>query len=126
MRTFINPPTSIEKGRLRFFICDCPNDDNLSQYLAEMQQLGVTDLVRTCEPTYERAPVERAGIKVHELVFKDGEAPSDQKVDEWLAIVKTVSAAGGVVAVHCVAGLGRAPVRLDRGAHAAHGGDRSD
>ncbi|KAH0474352.1 MAG: hypothetical protein KVP17_004150 [Porospora cf. gigantea B] len=108
----MNPPTLIDKGRLRFFICDCPNDDNLSQYLEQMNQLNVTDLVRTCEPTYDKAAVEAAGINVHEIIFRDGEAPSDQKVDEWLEIVKHVSSSDGVVAVHCVAGLGRAPLMV--------------
>jgi protein tyrosine phosphatase type 4A len=55
-----------------------------------------------------------------ELPFPDGTCPDTTSIDAWLALVeKTVAAksagelsADAAVAVHCVAGLGRAPLMV--------------
>jgi protein tyrosine phosphatase type IVA len=60
--------------------------------------------------------LQAAGIAVHELTFPDGTAPSDAVVDKFLKVLaaldksKASDSAKPTVAVHCVAGLGRAPV----------------
>jgi protein tyrosine phosphatase type 4A len=112
-----NPPTFVEWNGMRFLIMDAPSDSNIDLYLKEMKRCGVTDLVRVCDPTYSAERVERAGINVHEMTFPDGDRPPDKVVDKWLALVdqKVVEGSGEAapmptVAVHCVAGLGRAPV----------------
>lgn len=109
--TVMNTPTRIESGRQRFLILDAPSHENLAAYIAEMKAFEVTDLVRTCEPTYDEAIVHAAGIQTHELIFPDGEAPPDEVIDEWLDLCDAVGQQRrGAIAVHCVAGLGRAPV----------------
>ena len=47
-----------------------------------------------------------------ELSFRDGSAPSQDIVDKWLSLVNTEfnSNADTCIGVHCVTGLGRAPV----------------
>eukprot|EP00920_Eleutheroschizon_duboscqi_P014047 GHVT01032839.1.p1 GENE.GHVT01032839.1~~GHVT01032839.1.p1 ORF type:complete len:415 (+),score=22.27 GHVT01032839.1:1858-3102(+) len=110
VHTVINKPTRIENGRIKCLILDAPTNDNLESYIAEMKGYGVTDLVRTCEPTYDDRVVQSAGIRVHEIIFPDGEAPPNNVVDDWLEVINEVGAAKGATAVHCVAGLGRAPV----------------
>jgi protein tyrosine phosphatase type 4A len=111
---------------MRFLIMDAPSDSNIDLYLRELKRYGVTDLVRVCDPTYARERVEEQGISVHEMLFPDGDAPSDSVVSAWMALVDsrfghpTAGAGAGnseetlnkdmaTIAVHCVAGLGRAP-----------------
>jgi len=55
---------------------------------------------------------EKEGITVTELPFADGEAPPQSVVDKWLEILQKQFSEDkeAVVAVHCVAGLGRSPV----------------
>ncbi|TPX31042.1 hypothetical protein SeMB42_g07827 [Synchytrium endobioticum] len=129
-----NMPSLIEFGRLRFLVFDAPTEKTLESYAAEMERHGVTDVVRVCEPTYEKVELEKRGIRVHDLPFTDGEAPPASVVNTWLDLVqgrfgldgKKAAAHGAVAAaangsgagaglgpclgVHCVAGLGRAPV----------------
>lgn len=117
-----NPPTYVEWEDMRFLIMDAPSDGNLALYLKEMKRYGVTDLVRVCDPTYSNEAVENEGIKVHELVFADGDGPPEAVVDRWLALVrnrffpseengpKGKESSKGTIGIHCVAGLGRAPV----------------
>jgi len=107
----------------RFLIFDAPNDDNLALYIHELKKHHVKHLVRACDPTYSVDPLKKEGIQVHDMPFPDGGAPSDSIVDNWLELLHSLKneadrsgasgSAGGpkiTVAVHCVAGLGRAPV----------------
>lgn len=128
-----NPPTLIEHNGMRFLIMDTPSESNLQLYLKEMERYGVRHLVRVCEPTYSKEPVEQKGITVHDWVFPDGEAPPVSVVHNWLNLVCQVfrdasiapeasqdihnaennslhDSSNTAIAVHCIAGLGRAPV----------------
>ncbi|KAI8579254.1 hypothetical protein K450DRAFT_242396 [Umbelopsis ramanniana AG] len=127
-RSLINPPTYIEYKGARFLIVDAPSNNNLPLYIKEFERWNVTDVVRCCEPTYAKEPLEGKGIKVHDWVYGDGEAPPNHIVDAWLGLIE--KRFGGeignhdsneknstkdgqkppCIATHCVAGLGRAPV----------------
>ncbi|KAL8435285.1 hypothetical protein Efla_002540 [Eimeria flavescens] len=106
----LNVPTLIECRGVKCLILDAPRNENLQAYLAAMRSVGVTDLVRTCAPTYDDKLVIAAGIRVHELTFPDGDAPPAEVISKWRALAAAVKAEGGLLAVHCVAGLGRGPV----------------
>ncbi|OEH79756.1 putative phosphatase [Cyclospora cayetanensis] len=106
----LNVPTLIESRGVKCLILDAPTNENLQAYLEQMAQVGVTDLVRTCPPTYDDAPVLKAGIRMHDLTFPDGEAPPIEVICRWRTLASRARAEGGVIAVHCVAGLGRGPV----------------
>jgi len=115
-------PTLIEVGsKLRFLIMDAPRQGNLHLYIKEMRKHSVTDLVRVCEPTYQTGELQTAGIAVHNMEYPDGHSPPRDVIDSWLKVVDKVfynSAAEDhertrpCIAVHCVAGLGRAPVMV--------------
>lgn len=105
----------VENGKFRIVIMDAPCDANSYSYVQELKAFGVTDVVRTCEPTYSPDNFEKEGIRVHEMTFPDGAAPPDELIQRWNALVSSRykprdPADAGTVAVHCVAGLGRAPV----------------
>jgi len=51
------------------------------------------------------------GLSFQDLPFEDGAAPTLDIINQWMDLVQGVSEEGnGCIAVHCVAGLGRAPV----------------
>jgi protein-tyrosine phosphatase len=109
----------VEYGNLRFLILDCPTKDNLSNYLTELQARNVVDVVRVCQPTYDKNYFIQNGIQVHDYYFKDGGTPPDDTLDSFLKLCRerfgpfikdNIDPTGHVIAVHCVAGLGRAPV----------------
>ncbi|KAG0355327.1 Protein tyrosine phosphatase type IVA 1 [Podila minutissima] len=121
--TLIEPPMTKE---IRFLILDCPTDSTLPFYLAELKRNNVTDVVRCCEPTYRAETLQNEGITVHDWPFRDGAVPPVNIIKNWLQLVDTrivrrrssspsaseeeEEAAPPTVAVHCVAGLGRAPI----------------
>ena len=119
MGTIGTKPTLLEVGpKLRFLIMDTPRQGNLHLYIKEMRKHSVTDLVRVCEPTYQTGELQNAGIAVHNMEYPDGHSPPREVIDEWLKVVDKVfygnpePEARPCVAVHCVAGLGRAPVMV--------------
>eukprot|EP00536_Pseudo-nitzschia_multiseries_P013412 jgi/Psemu1/309952/fgenesh1_kg.572_\ len=122
MNTIGTKPTLIEAGsKLRFLIMDAPRHGNLHLYIKEMRKHSVTDLVRACEPTYQTGELQTAGISVHNMEYPDGHSPPREVIDKWLKVVDKVFYDSSAedhertrpcIAVHCVAGLGRAPVMV--------------
>jgi protein tyrosine phosphatase type 4A len=107
----INRPTFFEFKTSKYLIMDAPTDENLPAYMEVITAKSVHTLVRTCKPTYDKQPLVDAKIEVVELPFKDGAPPPEEVVSAWLAVVKRESKlVDHCVAIHCVAGLGRAPV----------------
>jgi protein tyrosine phosphatase type 4A len=106
-------PTFIEVKQMRFLVMDAPRQGNLHLYIKKLRKHHVTDIVRYCEPTYKSEELTNAGIRLHEMEFKDGTSPSKEIIMAWLQLVdKTFFQGAGdnaCIAVHCVAGLGRAP-----------------
>merc|ERR1719158_490494 len=94
----------------QFLIMDAPTDANISKYIQAMKEKGVKKVVRACEPSYQTDPLQNQDIEVIEMPFSDGSPPSEDIISGFLEVCKEETPAGRTVAVHCVAGLGRAPV----------------
>ena len=75
-----------------------------SDYVEVFRAKNVTDIVRLNNPEYNEAEFRRAGFQHHDLFFTDCSTPSDEVVDRFLRISEGTD---GIVAVHCLAGLGR-------------------
>eukprot|EP01120_Amphizonella_sp_Union-15-10_P005923 TRINITY_DN1824_c0_g1_i1.p1 TRINITY_DN1824_c0_g1~~TRINITY_DN1824_c0_g1_i1.p1 ORF type:complete len:159 (+),score=36.61 TRINITY_DN1824_c0_g1_i1:99-575(+) len=106
----------IEDDNRKFLLLGAPEDPkNLNGYLKVLKKYNVKTLVRVCEKTYDEKLVEDQGIKLHDWPFEDGGFPSQEVIDQWLTMVdqffkeKTET---GTIGVHCIAGLGRAPLLI--------------
>lgn len=116
----LNKETLIECAGLRFLIMDAPTRINATEYADLLLSYGVTNLVCTCEPMYDFNVFQQAGITCHGLHFVDGSAPPSGILSRWLGLVKQTfrsvkrnretEATAKCIAVHCLAGLGRAPL----------------
>jgi protein tyrosine phosphatase type 4A len=112
--TIASRPSLIEHGPYKFVIMDAPTDANITSYIDQLKKNDVSVVVRACEPTYSVAPLNDAGIRVEEMPFNDGDPPPDDVVNRWMELVEYEFVKGTekprtAIAVHCVAGLGRAP-----------------
>jgi len=107
-----NPPSVVEYKSSKFLIFDAPTEANLDMYIKEFKSHHVTHLVRACDPSYSTEKLKNENITVHEMPFPDGGFPSNETVDSWLDLCKVVykNESDASIGVHCVAGLGRAPV----------------
>lgn len=105
-------PSEILYKNMRFLIMDRPNDATIPSFLEELKKRNVKDVVRVCEPTYKTDVLEKHGIQVKDWQFDDGSPPPARIVEDWFELLRTRFRDDPecCVAVHCVAGLGRAPV----------------
>ncbi|KAI8073797.1 protein-tyrosine phosphatase-like protein [Gongronella butleri] len=113
---------------VQFLILDCPTESSLPYYVAEFKQHRVTTVIRCCQPTYSAQLLVDHGIQLADLPFPDGGVPNASVLSKFLEIISKASQQGKTrfddsdeehdapddekptIAVHCVAGLGRAPV----------------
>lgn len=102
----------VEFKNMRFLIMDRPSKANIAQFVKELKKCGVHEVVRVCEPTYAIDDLLREGITVLDWYYDDGAAPPREVVEMWLKLLKErfTDDPGTTIAIHCVAGLGRAPV----------------
>jgi len=107
-------PAEIEYKGMKFLITDRPSDQTILSYIQELKKHNVHTVVRVCEPSYKIDELTSQGITVHDLVYDDGTFPPSEVVDEWFKLLKKhcSESPDGCIAVHCVAGLGRAPVMV--------------
>uniref|UniRef100_A0A8C5LAD0 Dual specificity protein phosphatase CDC14A n=1 Tax=Jaculus jaculus TaxID=51337 RepID=A0A8C5LAD0_JACJA len=73
-------------------------------YFPYFKKHNVTAVVRLNKKVYEAKRFTDAGFEHYDLFFLDGSTPSDSIVRRFLSICES---AGGAIAVHCKAGLGR-------------------
>ena len=77
-----------------------------SELIAVFKSLGVSEIVRLNKPEYDKFTFEAAGFQHTDLVFPDCSVPPSDIVDAFLRQAENLEA-GKVIAVHCLAGLGR-------------------
>lgn len=75
--------------------------------LEYFEQHNVKIVIRLNNPLYDRHTFLDRGINHLELYFDDGTNPTDEIVRRFIDVSDEIIQAGGVVAVHCKAGLGR-------------------
>uniref|UniRef100_A0A0K0FZ29 protein-tyrosine-phosphatase n=1 Tax=Strongyloides venezuelensis TaxID=75913 RepID=A0A0K0FZ29_STRVS len=128
---FIIPNSSlIQYGRMNFLITDRPNEQNMETFIKELEYYRAKIIVRVCEQTYPTFPLTSHGISVINWEYPDGSPPPLSVINKWIELVKKTfkhhnstlqvdeqkndyknnEILSPCIAIHCVAGLGRAPV----------------
>lgn len=112
----LNKFTEIAWRDYHFVITDSPNSVSQHDYVSKLQRLNVTRFVRTCELTYDEEIFKDGGITTYvkpmqDMHFPDGAFPPRSVLAKWFFLVQEVcNVEKSCVAVHCMAGLGRAPL----------------
>ncbi|KAJ3162765.1 hypothetical protein HDU86_003739 [Geranomyces michiganensis] len=108
-----NPHSLITDPRspVSFLVTDCPQSATLAdEYLGLLQSHGCSHLVRCCDPNaYDATPLKDAGIVVLDWFFEDGSVPPDSVIISLRDLISTLPPSS-TIALHCVSGIGRAPV----------------
>jgi len=105
-------PSEIVYKNMKFLIMDRPTDATIGAFIEELKRKNVTEVVRVCEPTYKKDALETYGINVLYWQFDDGSPPPAKIMNDWFDLLRKKFKENNecYIAVHCVAGLGRAPV----------------
>jgi len=103
----------IDDGHHRFLITDSPTDAKLSAYEALYRKYSIDHVICTCERAYDKSPLKAVGITVIDLPIVDGDVPSKEILMRWREILRKLGAEPSkTIAIHCVSGLGRAPMMV--------------
>lgn len=105
-------PAEIEYRNMRFLITDQPQDVTMENYIKLLMEHKVSHLVCATDQAYKTDDLAKSGVAVSELSFPDGSAPTTEIIEKWLSLVNKefMGDPDTCVGVHCVTGLGRAPV----------------
>lgn len=105
-------PAEIEYRNMRFLITDQPQDVTMENYIKLLMEHKVSHLVCATDQAYKTDDLAKSGVAVSELSFPDGSAPTQEIIEKWLSLVNKefMGDPETCVGVHCVTGLGRAPV----------------
>ena len=98
--------TYINHNGLTIFISETPNDSTIGSFINQLNNHGIKHVVRLCGKTYDPTPILNSDIKFYDWEYPDGSVPTPELVINWNQIVKL----NEPVLVHCLAGLGRAPL----------------
>lgn len=114
--------STVTYGDQSFLIMAQPKESTLPNYLRVFAEKNVEHVVRVCdEKTYDTEAMEaQRALKCHAFPYPDGLNPEDNVIEPWLdlcalnGVENKKRAKNGeplsTISVHCVAGLGRAPV----------------
>lgn len=104
-------PAEIEYRNMRFLITDQPQDVTMENYIKLLMEHKVSHLVCATDQAYKTDDLAKS-VAVSELSFPDGSAPTTEIIEKWLSLVNKefMGDPDTCVGVHCVTGLGRAPV----------------
>jgi protein tyrosine phosphatase type IVA len=102
--------TILPSKRHTFIVFATPTVANLRTYIQKIKghDTPPTVWVRACAPIYDDSELLDAGLTIYDLQFTDGSTPPDSILDQWSKILKRHD--NECIAIHCVAGLGRAPL----------------
>lgn len=112
MKTRKPEPAEVAYKNMRFLITDRPTDATIDKYIEELHKHNAKDVVRVCDPSYKTERLEEEGVRILDWAFDDGSPPPNEIIEGWFDLLRKrfKEEPGCCVAVHCVAGLGRAPV----------------
>jgi len=102
----------VEYKGVKFLITERPSEKTMDAFLTEVLQHKASYIVRVGGEPYETDRIQEQGVQVVDLPFADGTAPSVDIIAAWCQLLRSKRAdqPSFCVTVHCVAGLGRAPV----------------
>ena len=103
--------TFIEYKTMRFYISQTPTEENMGFFLDFFEKSNIRHVIRLCGKTYDSRPIENENIQFYDLEITDGEIPNLNQIEQWNNIIYSIPPYENIL-VHCVAGLGRAPLMV--------------
>ena len=108
-------PVIIDTAQIQFIMTECPTLQQIHEFILLLKYYNVNYLLRINKDSYDTNLIlqEIPNLIIKNLYFPDGEFPSTNIINEYIEFRKECCALEKqeipIVAIHCVASLGRAP-----------------
>ena len=96
----------------KFLISNTPYENTIYDYIELLKFNKIKHVIRVCsENTYPKYMLEENGFFFLEFKIKDGCVPTLEEKEKWINNYNILKSKGiKNFAIHCVSGLGRAPL----------------
>jgi protein tyrosine phosphatase type 4A len=95
----------------KYVVTSCPNPSSIEYYKDLILTNGITTIVRLCEKKYDDSKLISSGINIIDIPISDGSVPDAETLYKWIKIIgNEIKLKKNGIAVHCMSGLGRAPM----------------
>lgn len=101
----------IKGKKINYLVTQSPSDANINNYVTLLKQFNIKKIIRTCGSKYKLDILKENQIELFDIFIEDGFFPVDSQIDELILILNQLEE-GSTIAIHCVAGLGRAPTMV--------------
>lgn len=101
----------IQGVKYNYLITSRPTTNSFDDYIKLLQKYNVSVVVRVCESYYDTTMLNDYDIKIYDINISDGCVPTFDNINMWISILNQLDI-GSTIAIHCVAGLGRAPTMV--------------
>jgi len=106
----IRVPLHNRHRQVKLFISSAPAAKDLETYIDRIVKCGVQHVVKVCDVDYDSANFSRHNVAFYDMNFADGSHPSSDIIQRWLQLCLNNTDQHKGIAIHCAAGLGRAPL----------------
>jgi protein tyrosine phosphatase type 4A len=99
-------------SNFRYVVTPSPDSNSIISYKNFLLKNNVTTVIRLCDNAvkYDEEYLMSNGIKIVHIPLRDGDIPELDVIKQWLELIIIEKSGSGAIAVHCRAGLGRAPL----------------
>ena len=106
-------PVIIDTAQIQFIMTECPTLQQIHEFILLLKYYNINYLLRINKDSYDTNLIlqEIPNLIIKNLYFPDGEFPTTDIINKYIAF-KTECCTENlhpIVAIHCVASLGRAP-----------------
>lgn len=99
-----------DKNNFKYIVTQSPDSDSIECYKNFLVSNDIKKVIRLCEKMYDEEYLKLFGITVVDLPLQDGDVPDNSTISVWKKHIKHEMTNSIGIAVHCRAGLGRAPL----------------
>lgn len=101
----------VQGVKYNYLITSRPTKNSFGDYIKLLQKYNVSVVVRVCDSYYDANILNDYNIKIYDINIGDGCVPTPDNIQTWICILNQLDI-GSTIAIHCVAGLGRAPTMV--------------
>lgn len=105
-------PVIIDTMEVKFIMIECPTDKQMGIFIDILKKNNVNYLVRINQNVYDTTEIlyQIPELIIKDMYFRDGDYPPNNIINDYMLFKQSLNKNPiPVIAIHCIASLGRSP-----------------